>query len=224
VAGDFDESQAKKWIEKYFAPIKGRQDIPQVNRLFSNGFSGEVRLDVPDNVQIPRLYMAYHIPAFGEKEWYVADFLSDLLTTGKSSRLHHALVYQKQMAHNIQAFSFGTEGTALLMFIATPQKNYTLDQLEKELLIELDKIINGEVSSQEISRIRNQIEAHKLLELQSVSQIADAFNSAATHFDDPGYVNLELDIYGAISKDDIAGFARTYFKDSNRIVLNYLPK
>jgi zinc protease len=224
VAGDFDEGQVKGWIEKYFAGIQGKQEIPPVTKRFENLFSGEVRKDVPDNVQIPRLYMAYHIPPFGEKEWYVADFLSDLLTTGKSARLHHALVYQQQIAHNIQAFSFGTEGTALLMFISTVQQEHQIGQLEKALDNEIEKIINGDVSAQEVSRIKNQIEGHKLTELQSVSQIADAMNNGATHFDDPGYINRELEIYNSVTKEDITDLAQKYFKESNRVVLNYLPK
>jgi len=224
VAGDFDEVQVKEWIEKYFAPIEGRQDIPRVTKTFSNHFSGEARLDVMDNVQIPRLHLAYHIPPFGHKEWYVADFLADLLSTGKSSRLHHALVYQQQVAHNVQAFSFGTEGTALLMFMATVQQNQKINQLEDALNAELDKIINGQVTNEEIIRIKNQIEAHKLNELQSISHVADALNSAAIYFDDPDYINRELEFYNTITRDDITDFARTYLKKSNRVVLNYLPK
>jgi len=224
VAGDFDETQVKEWIEKYFAGIDGKQEIPRVTKKFGNGFSGEVRLDVPDNIQIPRLYMAYHIPAFGDKEWYIADFLADLLSTGKSSRLHHSLVYQQQIAHNAQAFTFGTEGTALMMFIATVQQKHKITQLEDAVNKELEKIIQGEITDKEIDRIKNQIEAHKLMELQSVSYIADTLNNAATYFDDPAYINKELDIYNSITKDDITNFSQAYFKDSNKIVLNYIPK
>jgi len=224
VAGDFDEAQVKDLIEKYFSEITSKREIPRVTKKFENSFSGEVRLDVPDNVQIPRLYTAYHIPPLSDKDWYIADFLSDLMSTGKSSRLHHSLVYQQQIAHNAQAFTFGTEGTALFMFISTVQQNHKINQLEEALNVELKKIIQGEVTDMEINRIKNQIQAHKLMELQSVSQIADALNSAAIYFDDPGYINRELDIYNSITKDDITHFAETYFKDSNKVVLNYLPK
>lgn len=224
VAGDFTEAQVRVWIDKYFGAIQGKQQIPRVEKVFNNRFAGEVRRDVPDNIQTPRIFMTYHIPAYGEKDWYVADFLSDLLSTGKSSRLYHSLVYEKQIAHNAQAYTFGTEGTALMTFIATLQNSHNIQELEKAVNLEIEKLINGDITEIEVRRVKNQIEAHKLLELQSVTHIADAFNNGAVHFNDPGYINRELDIYTSITRDDILQFAQKYFKDSNKIVLNYLPK
>lgn len=224
VAGDFDEKLVRKWIEKYYGPITGKKEIPKVNGKFDGLFCGEKRVDVQDNIQMPRIYMAYHIPPYGSKEWYAADFLSDLLSTGKSSRLYQSLVYDKQLANQAQAFSFGTEGAALLMLIATVQQGISIEQLEEGLRTEIQKIINGEISEPEMTRMKNQIEANKLHELQSISHIADSFNAGATYFDDPGYINRELEIYLNINKDDLSVIAQKYFKDSNKIVLNYLPR
>jgi zinc protease len=223
VAGDFDETLVKKWIEKYFGSISGEQHIPAVNGQFNGYFSGEVRKDVIDNVQLPRIFIAYHIPAFGTREWYTADFLADLLSNGKSSRLHHSIVYKKQLAQHAQAFSFATEGTALILFIATAQKGVKVKQLEDAFKQEIQQVIEAKISDSEIEQMKNQVVAHNLRELQSVTQIADAFNNAAVHFKDPGYINKELDIYLGIKKEEIGKFASEYLKDNNRIVLNYLP-
>ncbi len=224
IAGDFDEQQAREYVEKYFGTIEGVKTIPPVKSTFKGRFSGEVREDVKDNIQLPRIHMAYHIPAFGEEEWYAADFLSDLLSTGKSSRLYHALVYEQQLAQDAYAFTFGTEGTALMVFVATAQKGVAIEKLEDALQKEIDKIITGNVNTSEMTRIKNQIEAQKLRELQSITHIADSLNGAAVHFNDPGYINRELEIYNAIIKNDVLKMAQKYLKKSNRIVLNYLPK
>lgn len=224
VAGDFEEDQVRIWLNKYFADIKGKKEIPEVKLPLKNSFSGEVRLNIPDHIQIPRIYMAYHIPPVGEKDWYIADFLADLLSTGKSSRMHHALVYKQQIAHNVQAFTFGTQGTALMMFISTIQNDHKIDALEQAITGEIEKVIQGDVEENEIRRVKNQIEAHKLLELQSVTQIADSLNNGAVYFNDPGYINRELDLYLSITKENIIQFAQKYFKDVNRVILNYLPK
>jgi zinc protease len=224
VAGDFDEYQVKKWIEKYFGPIVGVKKVPPVNMDFSPDFSGEKRVNVADNIQMERIYMAYHIPAFGSKDWYIADFLSDLLSTGKSSRLYHKLVYEQQVASNVQAFSFGTEGTAMMMFIATVHNGISVDKLENALQKEIRKVLDAQVNDSEISRIKNQIQSHKLQELQSIAHIADAINSGAVYFDEPGYINTELENYNNISKAEITDFANKYLLDSNKVVLTYLPK
>lgn len=191
---------------------------------FRGQFSGEIRKDVKDNIQLPRIHIAYHIPAFGEKDWYAADFLSDLLSTGKSSRLYHSLVYKQQVAQDAYAFVFGTEGTALMVFVATAQNGISIKKLEKALQNELNEVINGHVNDSEMDRIKNQVEAQKLRELQSITHIADSINGAAVQFGDPGYINRELDIYTSITKENVLDMAQKFLKDNNRVVLNYLPK
>jgi len=224
IAGDFEENQAREYIEKYFAPIAGKKIIPPVENNFKGQFFGEIRKDVEDSIQLPRIHLAYHIPAFGEDEWFAADFLSDLLSTGKSSRLYHSLVYNQQVAQDAYAFTFGTEGTALMVFVATAQNGVSIKKLEKALQNEIDEMINGNIKTSEMERIKNQIEAQKLRELQSITHIADSINGAAVQFGDPGFINRELDIYTSISKENVLDMAQKYLKDSNRIVLNYLPK
>lgn len=224
VAGDFDKNQAKGYIEKYFGPIEGIKTIPAVTSKFRGQFSGEIRKDVKDNIQLPRIHIAYHIPAFGEKDWYAADFLSDLLSTGKSSRLYHSLVYKQQVAQDAYAFVFGTEGTALMVFVATAQNGISIKKLEKALQNELNEVINGHVNDSEMDRIKNQVEAQKLRELQSITHIADSINGAAVQFGDPGYINRELDIYTSITKENVLDMAQKFLKDNNRVVLSYLPK
>lgn len=224
IAGDFDKNQAKGYIEKYFGPIEGIKTIPAVTSKFRGQFSGEIRKDVKDNIQLPRIHIAYHIPAFGEKDWYAADFLSDLLSTGKSSRLYHSLVYKQQVAQDAYAFVFGTEGTALMVFVATAQNGISIKKLEKALQNELNEVINGHVNDSEMDRIKNQVEAQKLRELQSITHIADSINGAAVQFGDPGYINRELDIYTSITKENVLDMAQKFLKDNNRVVLNYLPK
>lgn len=224
VAGDFDPGQVKEWIEKYFGPIQGVTSIPPVKRTFSGYFSGEKTKDIADNVQLPRVYMAYHVPAYGSREWYALDFLSDILSSGKSSRLHHALVYEQQVAQDAYSFVFGTEDTSLMIFIATAQQGTNLDKLHEALNAEIQKILGGALDDREMERIKNQIEAHKLRELQSITHIADSFNNSLVHFNDPGYINKELEILTSISKNDINKAAQKYLKDNNRIILNYLPK
>ncbi len=224
IAGDFEDGQARAYVEKYFGPIEGTKTIPSVKSSFSGQFAGEIRKDVEDYIQLPRIHMAYHIPAFGDKDWYAADFLSDLLSTGKSSRLYHSLVYKQQVAQDAYAFTFGTEGTALMVFVATAQNGVSVEKLEMALQKEINEAVNGHFKTSEMERIKNQVEAQKLRELQSITHIADSLNGAAVQFGDPGYINQELDIYTSISKENVLNMAQKYLRDNNRIVLNYLPK
>jgi len=224
VAGDFNRRQVMEWIEHYFGVIRGVREIPPVSNRFEGAFRGEKREVVHDNIQLPRIYMAYHIPAYGSDSWYAADFLADVLSSGKSARFYYDLVYTKQVAQSAYAFTFGTEGTALFVVVATAQQGTTVEELQKALDEELAGVIEKGFRDDEMQRVKNQIEAQQVRELQSVESLADTFNRAAVQFKDPGYINREPEIYAAITRKQVESIAQTYIKNENRIVLHYLPE
>jgi len=224
IAGDFDEKTTKEWVEKYFGSISGEKNIPAVAMDFSRFERKERRAVVEDNIQLPRIYAAYPIPGYGTPEWYVGDFISDMISSGKSARLHHALVYEQQVAEEVYAFVFATEGIAQLIFMATAMQGVDEKRLENALLDEISKLIKDGVSDFELEKVKNQIEAYKIRELQSMTHIADSFNQGATYFDDPGYINTDIDHYSSINLDDVNSFTKNYLDRSNRTIITYIPK
>jgi len=224
IAGDFDEKTVLTWIKKYFGPIKGGMTIPPVKMDISMLEQKERRLVVEDTVQLPRIYLSYPITGYGTKDWYVGDLLADLISSGKSARLHKALVYEQQVAQEIYAFVFATEGIAQLIFMATAMQGVDEKQLESALFEEINTLVKKGISDFELEKVKNQIEAYKIRELQSVTHIADSFNQAATYFGDPNYLNKEIDMYLDISKDDITRFIHDYLDGPGRTILTYIPK
>jgi zinc protease len=59
VAGDFDPKEARAWVEKYFGPIPKGEPVARP-RAAQPGLGREVREQIDDRVQFPRLYMAWH--------------------------------------------------------------------------------------------------------------------------------------------------------------------
>jgi len=119
VAGDFDPAETKAWIEKYFGHLPPG---PPVERLaqWVPRLAAEIRAPIEDEVQLPRLDMVWHTPAYyapGDAEF---DLLASVLSTGKSSRLDRTLVYGKQMAQNVVAYQASREIASTFHISVTP--------------------------------------------------------------------------------------------------------
>ena len=56
IVGDFDSAKVRQLVEKYFGPLKRGQDVPRV-RVATPPITSERRAVVPDNIQLPRVYM-----------------------------------------------------------------------------------------------------------------------------------------------------------------------
>src|SRR6056297_2218477 len=118
IAGDIDKQEARRLAEKYFADIpKGPDEIyrPEVVEPTKHQ---EVRDTVYDNIQLPAVIQAYHIPALGTEDYYAVDMLASLLSEGESSRLHRNLVDQKQLAMQVMLIPMDMEDPGMALTFA----------------------------------------------------------------------------------------------------------
>ncbi|MFO7829483.1 MAG: pitrilysin family protein [Bacteroidales bacterium] len=224
IAGDIDIDETKKMIEKYYAGIpKGKNEIyrPTVNEPLKNK---EIRDTVYDNIQLPAVIQAYHLPAMGTDDYYAVDMLSTLLSRGESSRLYKTLVDEKQLALFAASFPLPYEDPGLALTYSIPNVNVDPAELEDAMNKEIEKVRNDYISDQELEKVKNQIESQFV---NSNTTLANrAYNMAInyTFFKNTNLVNTEIEKYMAVTKDDIKRVANKYFRDDNRVVLYYLPK
>ena len=102
IVGDIDPEKAKALVEKYFGPIPAGKPVPKVEAK-TPPITTERRAIVGDQVELPRIYLAWITdPVFkqGDAE---CDLIARILGGGKSSRLYKRLVYEKQIAQDVQA-------------------------------------------------------------------------------------------------------------------------
>ena len=63
----------------------------------------DVRLVLEDRVELPRLYLAWHSPALFADGDAELDLVAEVLSSGKTSRLYRALVYEQRIATEVAA-------------------------------------------------------------------------------------------------------------------------
>ncbi|NOX89999.1 MAG: insulinase family protein [Calditrichaeota bacterium] len=223
LSGDFEPETARKLIEQYFAPIPPYNHIPQVNRRFRDYNRGEKTIEIKDHVHLPRLHFAYHIPGISDDKIYSCDILSNILNGGKSSRLFRKLVHQKQMVQDIQTFILPMTDTSLFFIVATPRPDKNIGEVREQIEEELLRLQNEKVSAPELERVKNQIIAHKIRELQSVSVRADLLNMYHTYYHDANRINKDIDYYLQVDANTLLNTAQEYLNRENRVLVTYLP-
>ncbi len=224
LSGDFDAEKAKELIEKYFADIPSNPNIPQVDKHFTGYRQGEKVAVVKDKVHLPRLHYAYHLPGICENEIYSSDVLSGLLTGGKSSRLFQKLVYKKQMVQDIQSFVLPMTDTSLFFIVATPRPDQTVEAVANEIEEEIYRLQEEEVPFAELDRVKNQVVAQKVRDLQSVSVRADMLNMFYTYFRETERINRDIENYLQINEKDILQTAQNFLRPDNRVRVIFVPE
>lgn len=226
IAGDIDIEKTKQMVEKWFNEIPAGKPVPPQDRTIPV-LNEEKRLTIEDNVQLPRLYMAWISPASFTAGDAEMDMLSNILAGGKNSRLYKRLVYDLQIAQDVSAYQNSQKLISSFIIVATARSGHTLQELEKIIQEEIDKIKNEPPSEREMQRAKNQIEMSFYDRLENIGSFggkADQLNNYFYYTGNPDYFNEDLRRYFALDGTDISAMTQTYLKDNGRVVLSIVPK
>ena len=131
IAGDFDRVDARRLVERHFGPIsRGAGKPPLPDMTLPPVLGGPLREVVPDDVVLPRLFLAFRSPVFGSDEYYAASVCGAILGLRKGSRLHRHLVREQQVAAEAQSFTYDlTKGSDLLVLDVTARPEAPAEEL-----------------------------------------------------------------------------------------------
>ena len=197
IVGDIDKSETKALVEKYFGPIPSGSPVPKVN-VKTPPIRKERRVTVTDQVELPRVYMAWITnPIFkpGDAE---TDLLAQILGGGKSSRLYKRLVYDKRIAQDVIAHQHSLSLGSVFYIQATAKPGISPEELEQEIDKELEAIRTEGVTDAELERARNTIESALIRGLETLGGfggVADRLNQYNHFLGDPGYLARDLRRY-----------------------------
>ena len=222
VAGDVDPRQALERIEHWFGDLPAGPAPPEISPQLPP-LGGEQRAVLSDDVRLPRIYLGFRAPRYGEDGWYAADLLATIWATGKSSTLYRELVYHRQMAQDVSSWVLPTEEAALLGVIATARPGVDVAELEKALLAELEAFTEREPAAEEMERARNRLLTDHFNDLQKLDRRADLLSQHATFFDDPFLAPAEPSRYEELSPADVLDTARRILRPGQRAMVVVVP-
>jgi zinc protease len=225
VAGDIDPAEARRLVEKWFSDVPRGAPVPPVSAP-TPVLTSEKRLTLEDQVQLPRLYLAWLTPPFFHPGDETMDVLARVLAFGKNSRLYKRLVYELQIAQDVSASqNSGALGSTFLI-TATAREGHGLSELEKVIAEELAKIKAEPPTSRELERAVNQIESAFYGALERIGGFggkADRLNLYEFYTGRPDYFTEDLARYTSLDSRDLQSAARTYLRDDARVVLSVVP-
>ena len=224
VAGDIDITKTKKMIQDYFGPIPAGKEVTR-NFPDEDPITETIEAKFYDpNIQIPAIILGYKTPGMIERDAYVLNMISSVLSTGKSSRLYKKLVDDQKQALEVGALNIPQKDYGMYVVLALPLGETSLDTLVHEMDEEIVKLQEELISQREYEKLQNQFENRFVNSNSSVSGIASSLATYQMLYEDTDLINEEIEIYRSITREDIKRVANEYLNPNQRVVLEYLPK
>ena len=220
LAGNVTTEKVKALAEKWFGDIpsgeKYKRNLPQ-----EDAQTEARKLEVKAKVPLDALYKCWHIYPRMDRRYYITDLLTDILSGGGSSRLYQSLVKEKQLFSNIECYHFGSTDNGLLAIEGKLVKGVSIEDAERAVEAELEKMKAELVSETELQKVKNKTESMIAFEDMSVMNRA---NSLAYYelLGDASWMNFELEKYATVTTEDILQESRKIFRPENSSTIYYL--
>ncbi|HLX62497.1 MAG TPA: pitrilysin family protein [Planctomycetota bacterium] len=236
VVGDIDVPAAKKLLTDYFGRIPAAPN-PGPLVTVEPAQEGERRLEVefPAN---PLLLLGYHVPERNHPDTPALVMLSEIATSGRTSRLETDLVKTKK-ANSVGSWLGPGERYPRLIFFdaevaaqqnpnADPQEVYTqqlkaLNDLEANLFVEIEKLKTETPTPEEMKRVITRYRSAVLREMKSNLSLAQELADYQAIAGDWHALFREIQQISAVTPEQVTAMAKKYLTKENRTVGRVVP-
>ena len=224
IAGDIDKIAARALVAKYFGSFRRGADVPAPN-VATPVITTEKRVVVADRIELPRVIMGWlTTPAFqaGDAELAVA---AHILAGGKSSRLYKSLVYNKQLAQDVNAAQNAYALSSVFEIDVTARPGHGAAELEAAVDAELDALRSAGPTQKEVERAQYAIETALLTSVEKLGGegLADIINEYNQYTGDPNYLGQDLARYRAVTPASIRRVLSEQLRKEARVVVHGVP-
>ena len=221
LGGNFVIENTKLLLEKYFGEIKNGVQTEQIH--YKPVELHETKLiTFEDKVNLERLYLGWPTQnAFSEDD-AALDIFSDILTGSKNARLTRKLIYDLQIAQDVNSMQFSGKYGGHFMIVATAKPGKSLDEIKKIVLEEISLVSNQGISMQERIRSKNVIRSNFIYSLQNIDTITDLLNLYNFYLGEPNSFNYDLNRYNRCDESKIQEISAKYFSN-NLVDLRIIP-
>lgn len=222
LVGDFDPDTARALVERYFGPLAAGPAKPR-GAWTLPPLAATVRETCEDRVPAERVYLAYHAPRLDAPDAYAVDMLSDMLGSGRCSRLYRALVRQQRIAQDVFSWYLSGEAAGLFVLGATAMPGVTGAQLTAAIDAEVARLLAGGSDDAEMERAQMSTYARLVRDVETFEDRADHLAHFVTFFGEAAEINREAERYAAVDAAAIVTAARTVLEGKMRVELTFVP-
>jgi zinc protease len=224
IVGDVDTKTTLEKVKKYFGGI-ARQPTPPTVDMSEPAQTEERRVTLEDALaRLPRLDMAYHVPASSDPDYAALSVLSTILSGGRSARMYESIVRQQQLASSASAGVAESRGPGLFQVNATPAAGKSVAELEAGIEAEFEKVKNGPIADWELEKARV-AQRRSLVSTQGSSLgRAMSLSQNAMFYNDPDMPEKRLAQIEKVTAADVQRVAAKYLVKTNRTVVITMPK
>ena len=222
IAGDFETSQAKIWVEKYFSEIKRGEEIPELEKRPAVLAESKKIYHEDIFARLPVLTMVWPSVHMYHPDSYPLQVFSSYLSQGKKAPLYKVLVDEKQLSSSAALYNYNSEIAGQITLNARGYDGVNLNDVYDAVYIAFEEFEKNGIPKKDLKRIKASQEMSFYNGLSSV--LGKGFQLAQYQIfaGDPGFINQDIQNILAVTEDDVMRVYKKYIKDKNFVATSFV--
>ncbi len=215
IAGDIDPQTAREKVEQYFGDIPAGPPVTK-HQTWIARMEGEHRQVMQDRVPQARVYKTWNAPQWGSADATYLDLVTDVLSSGKTSRFYKRLVYDDQIATQASAFISMREIGGQVRFVGTARPGVELAEVERALDEELQRFLAEGPTAAELQRVKTQYRANFIRGIERIGGFggkSDVLAQNEIYGGSPDFYKTTLQRVANATAQDLLGAAKRWLSD-----------
>lgn len=209
VTGDVEPKDVFKKAKKEFGEIKNSAKIPDF-KFKEPEQDGAKRVLIKKDSEVEMIAITFHIPDFKDPDQVTLSTISEILYSGKSSRLYKELVDKKRLVNTVYAYNMENTDPGLFIFLAVCNPGVKAQDVEKELVEQIELMKNTKVTKAELDKVKINTKSDFIYSLESSTSVANLYGSYLVRGDLTPLLTYEDDIKKITAKK-VQEVANKYF-------------
>ncbi|MBN2782789.1 MAG: insulinase family protein [Campylobacterales bacterium] len=176
VTGDVKAKDVFEAAKEKFENIENKVEVPKV-KFIEPVQDGAKRVTIHKDSEVEMLAITFHIPNFLDKDQVTLSAISEILYSGKSSRLYKELVDKKRLVNQVYAYNMENIDPGLFIFLASCNPNVKAEEVEAELIKQIEMLKDEMVDASELEKVKINTKADFIYSLESSSSVANLYGS-----------------------------------------------
>ena len=202
VCGNISWERTQELTERWFGPLVSSAPAPPPPAYSTSETHSTRRLTVHRAVPNDVLIIAWRTPNVFDPRIPAFDLASDLLVSGKSSRLYRSLVEQQRAALGVEAYIEPALGPGLFIVEALPAPGVSTEHLETAVREQVEQLLAQPPSEQELEKVLNRLETALAARRSSCHDVAMQL-AWCVLLGDAELFNTELSRYRSVTPESL---------------------
>lgn len=220
VAGDVTPEIALEKVKKYFGDIPSGPPVAHQDEWIAKR-TGIQRQQAEDRVPQARIFKVWNVPQYASEDAVYLDLLSDVLASGKTSRLYKRLVYDDQIATNVSSYIDAMEIAGQFYIDVTAKPGEDLKKVEAAIDEELEKLLKSGPTEKELKRVQTQYKAAFIRGIERIGGFggkSDILARNQVYAGDPNFYKKMLTYVEHATTKDLLHAAQAWLSDGEYVL------